>query len=475
MTDLPPPTPEQDAFFAQFKPSGKRLILAIDGGGSRGYMVLCCLKKLEELTGRSCGDLFDFYVGTSTGAIISSGLAVGMNAHQIFEKYETYVPQIFDETKKAGCIIRAAIDVLCWYLRKKDILSESQAQQYGNYLKLFARNGFKYMYTYDNLYQVVKNILGGSLQGDGPTLADLYQNSLTADGTTKRLMIITKHVVGSEPLFLVNAGPGAVQAGQWKLVKAVVSSAVAPLFLQPYEQYVDGGVGIYANPSYAAVVEATEYFTGLTKASYTPKHDDLDFFHNNITVLSFGTGQSAWRKHTEDSMEKMIFLQWMMYTITEGVDDSSDEQVRLARRRFAEGRNWYSLSAPNLAGLKAQLEQQTGNTLEEIYHNCVDYRRYQIVLDRHFLEEQFSITLTDEQEELLKTLELDAHKDTELALMKTIGEGWANAIGQDFLKPHIPYTKCAGLADYLPPGSPEFYADYLDANDMLEMIRPMKE
>jgi patatin-like phospholipase/acyl hydrolase len=474
MTDLPPPTPEQDAFFAQFKPSGKRLILAIDGGGSRGYMVLCCLKKLEELTGRSCGDLFDFYVGTSTGAIISSGLAVGMNAHQIIKKYETYVPQIFDETKKAGCIIRAAINVLCWYLRKKDILSESQAQQYGNYLKLFARNGFKYMYTHDSLVQVVKDILGESLQGD-PTLADLYQNSLTADGTTKRLMIITKDVVASEPLFLVNAGPGAGQAGLWTLVDAVVSSAVAPLFLQSYKRYVDGGVGIYVNPSYAAVVEATEYFTGLTKASYTPKHDDLDFFHNNITVLSFGTGQSAWGKHTEASMQKMIFLQWMMYTTTEGLDDSSDEQVRLARRRFAEGRNWYSLGTPNLAGLKTKLEQQTGTTLEEIYHYFVDYRRYQVVLDREFLEGQFNITLSDEQEDLLKTLEMDAHKPTELALMKTIGEGWANAIGQDFLKPQTPYTKCAGLPDYLPPGSPEFYADYLEANKKLKLIRPMKK
>ncbi|MCP8940827.1 patatin-like phospholipase family protein [Alsobacter sp. SYSU M60028] len=84
---------------------GQRRLLALDGGGIRGILTLAMLARMEsDLARRSpdpggfrLADWFDFIGGTSTGAIVASGLACGMsvadlsrfyveNGHAMFEK-----------------------------------------------------------------------------------------------------------------------------------------------------------------------------------------------------------------------------------------------------------------------------------------------------------------------------------------------------------------------------------------------------
>ena len=56
---------------------GGSRILCLDGGGMRGLIHLEVLRQLEEQTGRQVTEMFDWIVGTSTGAIIALGLVYG--------------------------------------------------------------------------------------------------------------------------------------------------------------------------------------------------------------------------------------------------------------------------------------------------------------------------------------------------------------------------------------------------------------
>jgi patatin-like phospholipase/acyl hydrolase len=51
-------------------------VLSIDGGGIRGVIPAVLLQYLEDKTGRPVSNLFDLIVGTSTGGILATGLAV---------------------------------------------------------------------------------------------------------------------------------------------------------------------------------------------------------------------------------------------------------------------------------------------------------------------------------------------------------------------------------------------------------------
>jgi uncharacterized protein len=87
------------------RPGAKKL-LAIDGGGIRGVLSLQILQKIENLLRTQArrdtfrlADYFDYIAGTSTGAIIATGLSAGMSVADILQFYQEAGKQMFTKAK----------------------------------------------------------------------------------------------------------------------------------------------------------------------------------------------------------------------------------------------------------------------------------------------------------------------------------------------------------------------------------------
>src|SRR5262245_40781101 len=81
---------------------GQKKLLAIDGGGIRGVLALGILRRIEDVLKEQSGrgdfrlaDYFDYISGTSTGAIIATGLSMGMPVDEILAFYKEAGAQMF--------------------------------------------------------------------------------------------------------------------------------------------------------------------------------------------------------------------------------------------------------------------------------------------------------------------------------------------------------------------------------------------
>jgi hypothetical protein len=82
--------------------SGPKRILAVDGGGVRGALAVGIIAQIEKTLREKLGrpdlvlsDYFDLIGGTSTGAIIAAGLALGRSASDLNELYHRLGPRVF--------------------------------------------------------------------------------------------------------------------------------------------------------------------------------------------------------------------------------------------------------------------------------------------------------------------------------------------------------------------------------------------
>ncbi|MBN2354210.1 MAG: patatin-like phospholipase family protein [Spirochaetales bacterium] len=185
----------------------KHAVIAIDGGGIRGTMIARALAALEEnkaFGDKTCDEVFELSAGTSTGSIISAGLAAGMSGGKIYRLYTDLGPRVFAKTLRS----------FFWFL-------------------------CSYRYPPDDLEQSLRDHL------DGLTLKDLK---------TTDLVMTAFDLVENRTLFVKT---GKKEYDNWELVKAVMSSCAVPTYFPPAEgRYIDGGVGSYANPCYLAAYEA---------------------------------------------------------------------------------------------------------------------------------------------------------------------------------------------------------------------------
>jgi patatin-like phospholipase/acyl hydrolase len=84
----------------------KRKLLALDGGGIRGVITLEILAELERQLAATTdqgdafrlGKYFDYVAGTSTGAVVAAGLAIGMSTGELLDFYADFGRQMFEKS-----------------------------------------------------------------------------------------------------------------------------------------------------------------------------------------------------------------------------------------------------------------------------------------------------------------------------------------------------------------------------------------
>ena len=113
---------------------GPKRILSLDGGGIRGVLTLEILARIEALLRASTGnptlrlgDWFDFIGGASTGAIIASGLALGMEVEKLLRFYCETGQKMF---RRAGLVERL------WYLYDSSALADELQRVFGEETEL---------------------------------------------------------------------------------------------------------------------------------------------------------------------------------------------------------------------------------------------------------------------------------------------------------------------------------------------------
>ncbi len=253
-----------------------RTILSIDGGGIRGIIPLACLVELERQLGKPSPELFDMVAGTSTGAIIAAGIALGLSARGLLALYRD--------------LARRAFQRLPWW---RVLL-----------------NGGNHRYSNDFIAATLANIGG-----------ERRLNDLPLD-----IMITAKNTETSRTDFFVRDGPGNASLwGTMALKDAVLASIAAPTYFPAHSAtvrgmrhtWVDGGVGVAGNPSYHAAVEAIHYSAGR----YPP---------GETRMLSFGTGR---RLHAIQA-EKANAIQWASWTLAEALEDAAEWQTYVIRHEY---------------------------------------------------------------------------------------------------------------------------------------------
>jgi hypothetical protein len=98
--------------------TGPKRILALDGGGVKGVLTLGMLRALEDELRRRAGgspqfrlsDYYDLIGGTSTGAIIATGLALGLSVAELTALYMRLGPDVFGHAAGDGVFLQSKFE-----------------------------------------------------------------------------------------------------------------------------------------------------------------------------------------------------------------------------------------------------------------------------------------------------------------------------------------------------------------------------
>ncbi|MDD9967096.1 MAG: patatin-like phospholipase family protein [Myxococcales bacterium] len=231
--------------------SGKKKLLALDGGGIRGAMTIEVLAKIEAMLRDELkrprlvlADYFDFVGGTSTGAILAASISYGMSMAELRAFYERSGPAMFD---KASLLER-----------------------------------FRHKYLDEALAEKLRSVFG-------------TETTLGSDALRTLLLMVMRNATTDSPWPLSN-NPRAkynntgddednLRLPLWQLVRA---STAAPTYFPPEEirvgdnsfLFVDGGITMFNNPAFQMFLMAT----------LPPYRIEWPATEEDLLIVSVGTG-----------------------------------------------------------------------------------------------------------------------------------------------------------------------------------------
>lgn len=233
-------------------------ILALDGGGLRGTFTAAVLAKWDDMLKAGGGnDLishFDLVAGTSTGAILAIGLAMGLKPSEILEFYEEKGPQIFPKDRK----------LRHWLKSKHD---------------------------------------SATLRG---LLTDVYgDKTLEADSRCRLVIPTVRAKQGQAEAIVTPHSPDRTAYRDISAVDAALASSAAPTYFDEatfggpiaLETFLDGGVWAN-NPILPALAEAVRYLKipldRIDVLSIGTLSSESDF------TEQLGKGKAGWAPHSVD-------------------------------------------------------------------------------------------------------------------------------------------------------------------------------
>jgi len=254
------------------KPFRKNVAIAIDGGGIRGVIVTRALFSLERHLRKPVHNIFRLAAGTSTGSIISAGIAAGLTAAQMHRLYVSLGATIFKKSWRT----------YFWPLTR-------------------------FRYPHEPLINALREQIGTRKMGD----------FWTARPPTD-VVITTYDLLAGKTCFIK---PWKKEYKDWPVIWAVLASSSVPTFFPVVDgRYVDGGVGSYANPCYLAAYEA----------KYCLQWDPKE-----TTLISLGTGRDP-HGIKPGAPERFMAWDWLTPTLDAFMSSAGDQQVHLVETFFQD-------------------------------------------------------------------------------------------------------------------------------------------
>jgi len=219
----------------EYPSDGVCRILALDGGGAKGFYTLGVLKEIEAMLGCPLYKRFDLVFGTSTGAIIAALIALGYEVDQIHNLYKEHVPRIM--ACKSATAKTSALQSLA-----KEVFKEKTFEDVMTGIGIVATRWMteRPMIFKGNVAQA-HGRKGTFKPGFGVNIADAVQASCSAYPFFEKKVIVTE---SGDKIELIDGGYCANNPTLF----AVADATVALKRDRKDIRVVNIGVGIYPEP-----------------------------------------------------------------------------------------------------------------------------------------------------------------------------------------------------------------------------------